>query len=249
MTIRRYTYVDFTQEQEVPIFAKTTHAVVTAADNQEDFFRINNDYFEMIQTGANALAASNGFTPSTSGWLVPLDNTDADGVEITQGILAGVCTPMKFVTGTDAFFIEVTAEVTTLANIDVFGVGFRNLAAYVDITTPATLASAYDDKVVMAVNTNAGAVVGIQSKAGTDTTTTATSTPIVTGTAFKWKVVVNSDLSVQYYLDGTEDVLLAAAAHTVTTAITMVPYIAVVATGAGATSVEIKTYECGILEE
>jgi hypothetical protein len=246
---RRYAYVDFTTEQQVPVFAKTTGAVRTAADNQEDYFRVNDTYFELIQTGANTLLASTGFTPSATGWKIPLDNTDGDGMEITQGIVTGVPTPMKFVTGTDAFFIKVKMEVTTLANIDALGVGFRNILAYADITTPATLASVYDDKFYLGVNDNAGAVVGIESLAGSDTTTTATNTPIVSGTAFTFEVRVASDLTVTALVDGTEDVLISAASPVVTTAITMVPSIVVVATGAGATNVELVEYECGLLAE
>ena len=45
----RYTYVDFRDAHAVPLFAKTTNAIATAADNQEDYMWVDGKhYFEHI---------------------------------------------------------------------------------------------------------------------------------------------------------------------------------------------------------
>jgi hypothetical protein len=243
LTKNRYTYVDFRDEEGVPLFAKTTNAIATAVDTQEDYMRVNGQYFEHIQTGANAALQ---YVTSSAGWKLPLDNTDGDGIEITQGMLASR-TPMKFTAGTDAFFIRVKAVVTTLANIDCFWVGFRELGSYVAITTPATMASVYDEKAIICVNTNAGAVKSITSIGGSDVTTTATNTPIVTATEFDWAVYVAKSGAVTYKISGAADALLAAATQVTFTANDVfVPTVGCVATGAGAPNVVLVSYECGL---
>lgn len=155
VTKKKNAYIDFVNEPYVACFNKTG-PVATAADNQEDFFVLprSGEYFEYIQTGASTAIY---FLKQTDGSLrLPLDNTDGDALEITQGILSG--SAKSFTVGTDQpFFIRACFKVTTVADIDVLQVGFRKLAAYADITTPATL-NAYTDAAWAGINTNAGAL-------------------------------------------------------------------------------------------
>lgn len=253
LTKNRYCYVDFRDEPAVPLFAKTTNAVATAADNQEDYMWLSGGrYFEHVQTGQNDALQ---YITAAAGWTIPCDGTDGDGVEITQGMLASR-TPMRFVTGTDAFFIEVGMLVDTIAAQDVYGCGFRNINAYVDITTPALVASVYDDKVYFGVNDNSGNLVTVTSLGGSDTTTEMTSADVENATYVVLRVEVSSARAVTYKI-GQSTTSLAAAqtakaadasavAATLTTAITMVPYIPLVSTGTLA-NVDLITYECGLL--
>jgi hypothetical protein len=253
LTKRRYTYVDFTTEKPVPIFAKTTNAIVTAADTQEDYFRVGGDrYFELIQTGADNLLAAGGFTHSADGWQALIDAANGDALQITQGMMAGVATPMKFVTGTDGFFIEVKLSSTTLNTADVVMVGFRELAAYAATVDPATALTDYDHKALYGVMDSAGAVRSFVSiGAGLDTSTIATNTPIVTATKVTWRVEVHKNLTVDFYADDVLDVKCAAANPVVVTAKTLVPTMVFVATATGgaAPTIILETYECGLLDE
>lgn len=253
LTKNKYTYIDFTQEKAVPLFAKTTNAIATAADNQEDYCWIGcKTYWEHIQTGQNDAIQ---YAVSANGWTPPVDNADADGIEMTEGMLAS--TPKSFTVGTDpAFFVKLVFKLTTRANLDVMGVGFRKQGAYVDITTPALAASVYDDKALLMINSNAGNLVTVTSIGGTDTTTELAHADIADGA--RWvgmKVLVSAAGAVTYTL-GTSATSAAAAeaamaadanavAMTITSGIIVVPYIPLVATGAGAHDFVLVSYECG----
>lgn len=260
LTRNKNVFIDFTSSPYSPQFAKATHAVATAADNQEDYCWVGGDkYMEWIQTGANTALMFDPATTAPFGWTLPLDNTDADGVELTMGMAASSSAgALSFTVGTDAaFFCRVKAVVTTLANIDVFGVGFRELGAYTDITTPALMGSVYDEKYAISVDDNAGAVVSHLSVAGADTQTTATGTPIVTAQSFEFKVEVSAAGVCSAYIaldadttplssSSAADVLLSAAtSKTIADATVLVPYITCVATGAGAPAVVLQEWEVG----
>ena len=246
LTRKRYSYVDFTSAEQVPLFAKTTHAIATPANTQQDYFRVDGNYFEIIQNGQNDVIPD--FPRTISGWKLPLDQA-TDGIEITQGIVAGVATPMKFVTGTDAFFIKVKFEITTLANLAHFGVGFRELAAYeATLTTAANAITLYDEKVMMKTVVTSGNVSSTTSVGGTDVSTVATGTPIVSGTPVTWEVRVSAARVCTFYVDGTADVLLnAGTANTLATGKTLIPSISACGNATGASSIELVTYECGLL--
>ena len=106
----------------------------------------------------------------------------------------------------------------------------------------------YDEKAYISLNGTAGAVQSNTSIGGSDVATTSTSTPVVSGTAETWEIRVSSSGVVTYLVDGSADTLLAAAAAvTFTSGDILIPSIGVVATGSGASAVELVTYECGLL--
>jgi hypothetical protein len=245
LTKKRYTYVDFTSEQQPPIIQKNLTAVMTATDTQINTFNVNGCPFEMLQIGA---AASTAFTPSNSGWLLPIGATNGNGLAFCQGSTNINATHMKFTTGTDAFFLKVTLEQTVLADTDVVMIGFREAGTTQVTTDPALALTDYDHKALIGVQDASGAVkTHVSIGAGSDTATTCTNTPTVTGTAVTWEVRVKADLTVEFYVDGTLDVLAAAANPTLVTGKVMVPHMIFVSTGAGAEKVELVTYECGLL--
>lgn len=251
---KKYTYVDFRDEPGVPIFAKATNAIATAADNQEDYFRVNGHYFEWIQTGASTALMP---TVAATGWTLPIDNTDGEGLEITQGMLANQA-PMRFTTGTDAFFIEFVLYVGTVTTQDVIGGGFRELGAYTDITTPALMNSVYDSKLAVYTNDNAGTLQCTSSVNNVDTQTALAHAAIAPATWMAVRVAVTAaragtiQIGTSLASAAAAKAALAAdanqAAVTVENAQTWVPYLVVVNTGAiGVSDVQLVTYECGLL--
>ena len=246
LTPTRFCYVDFVNENQPEIHQKDLSAVMTASDTQINQFKVGKgcNEFEMLQIGA---AVSTAFTPGADGWLLPIGTTDGNGLAFCQGSIAAN-TGMKFVTGTDAFYIKVKLEQTVLADTDVCMIGFREAGTTQVTTTPATALTDYDHKALFGVQSNAGVNrLYSSTAAGSDTTTTPTQTPNVTGTAVTWEVRVGTDRIVHVYVDGTLDVLVDAAAITLTTAKTLVPHMIFVSTGAGVEQIELVSYECGLL--
>lgn len=264
--------IDFTTEREVALFAKTTGAIKTAANAQQDFFRVGalQQYFELAQgvgaLGANTLLAANGLTPSATGWLLTLDNTATDSLEITEGIVLG--SAKSYVTGTSAAFrVRAALLVTTRANITHLGVGFRKLAAYETASTYAEWQAAYAEK----------AMIGIIDNAGTLGTETSKATPADVSTALAHAAAANADIlaiEVNVSAGGVVTYRLATAtpagstaaqmqaaviaayaalavdasavAFTFTAATVVVPSIIIGASGAGAPDVKLVNYLCGL---
>jgi len=248
-TAKRYTYVDFRQEPVTGCFAKTTHAIAASTNTLQWYTRVGSEghYFEFLNIDTNTKIFP---VADASGWLLPDVDTDAIGGVISQGIVAGAATKMKFVTGTDAFYLKCKLLVTDIDNFDVIAIGFRELAAYAVTIAPATLKTDYDHKALIGVFDDAGAVVTeVSTAAGADVETACTGTPIVTGTAFTWEVRIRKDLSVEFYVNGVLDALAAAATPVVTTGKTLIPHIVHINTGTGTLgTIHLQTYECGLLE-
>jgi hypothetical protein len=265
------TSIDFTQEREVAIFAKTTGAIKTAANAQQDFFRVGNppQYFELAQgvgaTGANTLLAANGLTPSTTGWLLTLDNTATDSLEITQGIVLG--SARSFVTGTSAAFtMKCAFLVTTRANITHLGMGFRKLVAYETANVYTEWQTAYDEKAMIGIKDNAGALSTETSKATVDVSTALAHAAAANGDILALQVLVSGAGVVTYKLAtatpaGSTAAQIQAAvttayaalatdasavAFTFTAATVVVPSIIIAASGASAPDVKWVNYFCGL---
>lgn len=176
------TVVDFTKEPWVPIFAKTTLAIWTEADTQEDFFRTahSGTYFEFFQDGNNTING-NLFTPVATGWTLPGDNAADQAVQITEGILANGGSK-SFVSGTSAAFkVRATFLIAARAEIADLMIGFRKLGAYAVADDATEWATAYDDKVAIGIDGNAGVFKTMTSKATSDVTTSCTHTAHVNG--------------------------------------------------------------------
>jgi hypothetical protein len=187
---RKYTYVNFAEEPMVPAFAQTTNAIPTAVDNQVDWMLIDGQYFEWIQTAANADIF---FTKSTNvGWIIPNDNTDNDGIEITQGILSAGNGPGEFTVGTDGpFRLKVNFKVPDVSDYDVAFIGFRKVEAYTAaLAAHAELGTDYTD--IGGLNLNAGAIYSItRLNSGTAVLTDTTQT-VADGVAVTFQIDVSA---------------------------------------------------------
>lgn len=267
-----HTVVDFTKAKEVAYFAKTTGDILTAVNAQQDFFYVPSStyprYFELTQgvgsTGANTLLAANGLTPAATGWLLILDNTATDSLEITEGITLG--SARSYTAGTSAAFqMKCAFLVGTRANITHLGMGFRKLGAYVTANTAAEWATAYDDKAMIGITDNAGALETDTSLATVDVETALAHSAAADGDILALQVLV-SGAGVVTYKIGTATPAGATAAQTrtaVTTAyaalaadanaeaytfgaVEVIPSIIIAASGASAPDVRIVDYNVGL---
>jgi hypothetical protein len=264
------TALDFTQQREAAIFAKTTGAIKTAVNAQQDFFWVGSpsQYFELAQgvgaLGANTLLAANGLTPSTTGWLLTLDNTATDSLEITQGIVLG--SARSFVAGTSAAFtLKCAFLVTTRANITHLMMGFRQLGAYVTASTYAEFATAYTDKAAIGIKDNAGTLSTETSLANVDVSTALAHAAAVNGDILALQILVSAAGVVTYKLATatpagstaaqTQAAVSAAyaalatdasaVAYTLGAGVVVVPSIVIGASGAAAPDVKLVNYFCG----
>jgi hypothetical protein len=243
MAQRKYTYVNFAQQPVVAQLAQTTNAIATAADNQVDWMNIRGQYFEWIQTAANSDIF---FLQSTTvGWVIPNDNTDNDGIEITQGITGNY--PMSFTVGTDGpIKLSVKMTVPDVSDYDVCFVGFRKIEAYTAaVQAHAELGTDYTD--IAGLNVNAGDIFSI--------TRLNTGTAVLTDTTNDWADAASITLSVFVSAAGVVTFQIDGAAPTVNTnTLTMDTGDVIIPTliftkNAGAASDTppiLQTYECGI---
>lgn len=196
-------YVDFTKQPIPNMHAQTTDAVPTAADNQVDYFYVNGHYFELIQQAANSDIFFTRNSSAPTGWIVPNDNSDNEGIEITQGISATeTLNYLCYTVGTDpAFRLDVKFRVPDVSDYDVMFVGFRKAAAYTTVVnTAAALVTAYTD--IGGLNLNAGSVYSntrLNSATGVQTDTTNT---VADATSVTFSTLVSSAGVCTFLVDG-----------------------------------------------
>ena len=236
---RRFTKLDCALEHPPCLFVSTRDALITSADNQVDFFHTaKGDYFEVVQVDSLDTIL---MTKDAQGWVLFQHAGDADGYEFTQGVQA-TTTKQKFVVGTDAFHLKVTFDIPGVADYDVAAVGFRKLAAYADVTTAASLITAYED--VAYLNCNAGDIFTATRLAAGVGTATDTTSNWLDGAEHTLEVYCSAAGVCTFKVDGTS----VGSSFTLTSAITVIPSIIFVATEAITSGEEpiLVSYECGI---
>lgn len=260
VTKRKYVYTDFTTQLHSGVFAVTTNAVATSADNQVDYTIVDGQYYDWIQTGA---AGATGIMPiyrntAPLGWGLPGQAQDATtGIEFGVGALSFTNSDdrpsrMRFVVGTDpAFFLRVRLSwLTNVDNFTVFAAGFRKEVTQADITSEATLGSAYADSAFIGTTTTAGAFKTSTSKAASVTLTAlahaAQTAAATTPTGTDLKIMVSASGVVTYTIDGAADAN--AVAFTFTNGTVLVPAVVTACANGTGTCVNgavIQEFECG----
>lgn len=166
------------------------------------------------------------------------DQTAADGIELTQGILAR--TKHAYTIGTDGpFFLRVKAKVADGSGCNPFHIGFRKAEAY-----QATYTAYADYALVGIVGGDATPKVKTETEvggAGTITTDTTKTWPDTE--THELKVVVSAKGVVTYYLDGLQ--LVAPPAYTFTAALVVVPTLIFLHGADLCDTLEIIEWECG----
>lgn len=212
MAINKYTYVDFRRNQPV-VATSAVGQIGVVTDAAVNFFNAGGIVFEcrneqqnddIIPTMVLDANGDGGTNEGASGWQVPLDKADNDGIEIGLGILADRARPGCFKVGTDpAFFMAVKMSVPDVSEHDVCFAGFRIAAAYLDaVNTAAALGTVPTD--IAGINVDAGDFKTVtRLNTGTATTTDVTVTNWADDEAHELRVNVSAAGAVTYAVDGT----------------------------------------------
>ena len=182
----------FTREcfEVQPIFAaKLLGGAATGTDGDENLMLFERNMFEYHCIGAATDPVPN---LEESGLNLEMDETDTDGVEVTQGILARGRT--VFTVGTDAFYFKCKFELQDVSDVNECAMGFRKAEAY---------QKAIDDYNAMAVlNVQAGNIITETISDGEGTDSDDTEDNWLDGETHTLEVHVSAARAVTYRIDG-----------------------------------------------
>lgn len=185
---RKHVYVNGLRCQIGPQTLKGGGAAA-GADNTTEIFTLDGQVFEIRFEQLNGDVV---LTAGQYGLVLPNDNTDNDGAEITNGIGdATNAPPVSFTIGTDtAFQFILGLRVPDVSDYDVLAFGFRKLAAYADaINAPASL-NGYTD--VALFNINAGDLYTVTELNNGGITATDTTDNVADGGSHLFRVRVSA---------------------------------------------------------
>lgn len=193
------------------------------------------------------------FKKTATGWGIFDLDTNGDSIQLTQGILA-TSTRMRFVVGTDAFYMKVRLQIPDFSLYDVAAIGFRKLAAYADVADQAALGTAYEDVAFLNLNgstataTKVDVVSVTRLAAGAADVDEEEADYATDDTAITLEVHVTAAGVVTFMKDGVA-VTGGANDLTLTDAAVMIPTMIFTATGDSDTlEAELVTYECGLAQ-
>jgi len=226
-----FTFEDFAS---IPVAstAASGGGAATGADGDENLLAMGNNTFEYhcveIQTILSPVQAAAGLD-------IGMDQTENDGLEVTQGITAAA--KHAFTIGTDAaFYFRVLLNIANVSGVDDCLVGFRLAEAY------QKLVDGYND--MAALNVISGAINIETIVGGAATTTTDTTHTVDDGVDVDLTVIVGADGVCIYEIDGATPKTVAA--FTLTDTIVVVPFLHYLHAGAPVGGVIlVKEWECG----
>lgn len=225
----------FCEFDAAPVCVKKDGAgAATGTAGDENVMMIGPDMFEYHILGTQTIVSP---VQVASGLNIGMDQTDNDGVEITQGILAG--SKHAFTVGTDkSFYFRAKLNIAVVAGTDDCCIGFRKAEDY-----QATV-DGYDEAAFL--NVNAGNIEIETILNGGATSTTDSTDDATDATDLELEVRVDHAGAVTYLIDG--------AAPTVTAAFSfdsgevVVPFLFLIQATASQTGVVLlKEWECGFL--
>lgn len=226
----------FCEFDQAPVaVAKDGAGAAVGATGDENVLMVGKDMFEYHILGAGQTIVSP--VQVANGLNIGLDQADNEGLEITQGILAG--SKHAYTIGTsEAFYLRVVVNIAVVAGTDDFGVGFRLAEAY--------QANVDDYNDFCMLNAIEGAI-NIESDLGdSGTTTTDTTDTIGNATDLELEIRVDHAGAVTYLIDGAPPTVTAAL--TITSGIVVVPFLYMLQANASQTGVVLlKEWECGLL--
>lgn len=227
---RQHTYECFDSN---PVTAAVGGGAASGTAQTANAMLFPENAFEYAAIGTQTITAP---VLTSVGLDIGMDQTNNDGVEITQGITSK--SRRAFTIGTSpAFFVRLKFKIEDVSGSDQVGVGFRKTQAYqaaiASYTDKAFIGSVSGDIKLNTLLNNAGGVV-------TDTTQ-----DWADGETHTLQVNVSAAGVVTYLIDG--------AAPTVTAAFTfdstdvVVPFIWMINDSDVVGKVELIEYECGYL--
>lgn len=193
--LHKGTYETF---QSNPVTSKLAGGAATGSTGDTNLMLFPQTAFEYHIKGTQTILAP---SKVAGGLDIGMDQTDNDGVEITQGITAGA--KHAYTIGTDGpFHFRVKFTLPDVSGTDDCAIGFRKAAAYTanfdDYTDAATLNVISGDIKIETILNNAA------------TTTTDTTQNWADGETHELEVIVSAAGVVTYKIDGVAPTTTAA---------------------------------------
>lgn len=181
-----------------PVTAKLAGGAATGSTGDTNIMLFPQTAFEYHIKGTQTILAPQR---TATGLDIGMDQTDNDGVELSQGILAG--SKHAYTIGTDGpFHFRVKLKIADVSGTDDCAIGFRKAAAYGanidDYTDMATLNVISGDINIETILNNAA------------TTTTDTTQNWADGETHELEVIVDQAGVVTYKIDGVAPTTTAA---------------------------------------
>lgn len=226
---RKHTYETFDHD---PVCCSKGGGAATGSTGDENVMLCGRNLFEYHILGTQTILAP---SLTTTGLDIGMDQTDNDGVEISQGILSK--NKHAYVVGTDGpFFLRVKFKIADVSGTDDCAIGFRKAEAY-----QANLDD-YDEMAVLNVISGNINIETILNNAAT--TTTDTTDNWADNETHELKVKVDKDGAVTYELDGAAPATVAAFSFDADEVV--IPFFYFLHASDVAGAVEITEWECGI---
>ena len=225
----RYTIEKFECD---PVTSIKAGGAAAGATGNENMMCLGHNMFEYHVLGAGQTILAPSLV--ATGLLVSLDQTDNEGAEYTQGILARAKQAM--VIGTDEFYFKLKFSIADVSGADEVAVGFRKAEAY---------QANIDDYADMAVLNVIGGAINIETMIGAaGTVTTDTTDTWADAAVHTLEVYVRRDGVVTYKVDGAAPTTVAA--YTFTDALTVVPFFHLLHATTTPGDVILQEWECGL---
>ena len=226
---RAHTYETFDID---PVTSGKGGGAATGTTGDENIMLFEHNGFEYHILGTQTILA-----PSLTavGLNIAMDQTDNDGVEISQGILS--TNKHVFTIGTDGpFFLRVKFKIADVSGTDDCLVGFRKAEAY------QAAVDNYDEMAALNVISGAINIESILNAAATATTDTTDAW--ADNETITLQVNVSAAGVVTYKIDGSAPTVTAA--FTFDTAEVVVPFMYFLNAAGLVDTLEIVEWECGL---
>lgn len=222
----------FENFQSNPVTAAVGGGAASGTAQAANAMLLERNAFEYAALGTQTITAPK---KAAGGLDINQDQTDNDGIEITQGIIAG--SKHAKVIGDGGFFIRVKLSIADVSGSDDCAVGFRKVAAY------NAAIDAYTDMAVLNVISGAINIETILNDGST--TTTDTTQDIADGDTVELMVKVDANGAVTYEING--EAPLVTAAFTFDDNDVVVPFLFFLNSSDVAGAVILKEWEVGAL--
>ena len=212
--------------------ATLTAGKPSTAAGDENLLIFDDNIFEYHILGTQTIPAP---VRTSTGLNIGMDQTNNDGIELTQGILAN--SRQAFVVGTsEPFFLKVNFTIPDVSGTDDCAVGFRKAEAYqgnIDDYDEMACLNVISGNIKIETILNGGA-----------TTTTDTTDDWADGETHTLEVYIDSNGAATYKIDGVAP--STTAAFSFDSDETVIPFMYFLHSSDVAGAVTIRSWECGI---
>jgi len=164
----------------------------TGTTGDENWMDIGGKHFEYHILGTQTIVAPE-WAPS-SGLNISMDQTDNDGVEISNGISSS--SPQAYTVGSDVFYFSCKFSIADVSGSDDCAVGFRKAEAY------QAAIDGYDEMAALNLISGTVTIESILNNAATSST--ATSSTVADAGSVTLRLEVGLNGKVKFLVDGSE---------------------------------------------